>query len=99
VDGLLIEASRSRANDIPNPFGESAEADGHWGVTFTRCADVMVRNFDVRCSLVHDVGTDTGSKWSVVMVGAAQRRPAALSPCGMVAAVREASGFLRQAVL
>jgi hypothetical protein len=69
------------------------------GVTFTRCADVMVRNFDVRCSLVHDVGTDTGSKWSVVMVGAAQRRPAALSPCGMVAAVREASGFLRQAVL
>jgi len=34
VDGLLLEVSKTRANNIPNKWHEDANSDGHWGVQF-----------------------------------------------------------------
>ncbi|KAL4458833.1 hypothetical protein ABPG75_013698 [Micractinium tetrahymenae] len=67
VSGVRMEVSKTRANNIPNRFNERADADGHWGVEFGHSFDILVQGLDVRCSMMHDVGTDTSSKFSVVM--------------------------------
>lgn len=69
VSGVLIEMSKTRANTIPNAFDETADRDGHWGVHHARSFDVLVRDFDVRCALMHDMGTGSGGKWGVFMDG------------------------------
>ncbi|PSC76256.1 glycosyltransferase family 77 isoform A [Micractinium conductrix] len=67
VSGLLIQVTKTRANRIPNKWGETTDADGHWGVQHGHSFDILVENLDSRCRLMHDAGTDAASKWGVFM--------------------------------
>ncbi|KAI3429363.1 hypothetical protein D9Q98_005458 [Chlorella vulgaris] len=67
VTGVRISASKTRANKIPNRFNERADRDGHWGVEYAHSFDIMVTGVDVRCQLMHSVGTDSSGKWGVFM--------------------------------
>lgn len=69
VSGIRISASKTRANNIPNKWNERADADGHWGVQHTHSFDVLVTNFVITCSLLHDVGTGSSGKFGVYMNG------------------------------
>ncbi|KAL4435948.1 hypothetical protein ABPG77_000710 [Micractinium sp. CCAP 211/92] len=49
VSGVRMAVSKTRANNIPNPYHEPTNADGHWGVQFGRSFDILVEGLDVRC--------------------------------------------------
>ncbi len=34
VTGIKIWYTKTRANHIPNPYGETTDADGHWGLVY-----------------------------------------------------------------
>ncbi|KAI3429364.1 hypothetical protein D9Q98_005459 [Chlorella vulgaris] len=69
VAGLQIAASKTRANHFPNAYHERADTDGHWGVQYMHSFDLLVRDFVVISSLMHDVGTGSSGKWGVFMNG------------------------------
>ena len=57
---------RRRPARVPQHF---AAADGHWGVQHGHSMEILVEKFDIRCSMLHDVGTDSSGKFSVFMNG------------------------------
>lgn len=69
VKGIKMRVTRSRKNHLPNKFGEYTFSDGHWGVQHTHSFDVLVEQFDIRCAMMHDVGTGSSGKFGVYMNG------------------------------
>ncbi|KAL4418954.1 hypothetical protein ABPG77_001776 [Micractinium sp. CCAP 211/92] len=69
VTGIKIWYTKTRANHIPNPYGETTDADGHWGLVYSVSYDALFSNFTFTGRLLHDVGTGMGGKWGVFMDG------------------------------
>lgn len=67
--GIKIWYTKTRANRIPNPYGETTDADGHWGLVYSVSHDALFSNFSFTGRLLHDVGTGMGGKWGVFMDG------------------------------
>ncbi|KAL4434670.1 hypothetical protein ABPG77_002793 [Micractinium sp. CCAP 211/92] len=69
VDGIKMQVTKTRKNHLPNKFHEYTWSDGHWGVQHTHSFDVLVMHFDIRCAMMHDVGTGSSGKFGVYMNG------------------------------
>lgn len=69
VSGIRMQVSRTRKNDIPNAYDETTNSDGHWGVQYTHSFDVLMEKFDIRCTMMHDMGTGSSGKFGVFQNG------------------------------
>lgn len=69
VTGVTISYTKTRANDIPNPFRQPTNADGHWGICYSISHDCLMENFTFSGHLNHDVGTGMGGQWGVFANG------------------------------
>ncbi|KAL4448197.1 hypothetical protein ABPG75_005416 [Micractinium tetrahymenae] len=69
VTGIKIWYTKTRANHIPNAYGENTDADGHWGLVYSVSHDALFSNFTFTGRLLHNVGTGMSGKWGVFMDG------------------------------